>query len=200
MKKILFTVLTVFFCFCLCSVAFASEVEIPQESITEESSLVDSIMAKFTDSSFWVAIIGALTTVVAVIGSIATFIKKIKQVIELVKSKADSTTVANAIKEATEESTKAFAGKLDEVKAELQKCTDREEELTTLIALLINNSNINPHSKAEIMARVSGLKQLTGNVIQVVKEVEAEVEKAKAEEPKPEIQALEKVVNKIALD
>ena len=44
------------------------------------------------------------------------------------------------------------------------------------------------------MARVSGLKEITGTVIEAVKEVEREVEKAKAEEIKPDTPALDNIV------
>lgn len=199
MKKILSTIFVLIFCFAFCVVAFATEQAPTEEIQTEETGLIDGILSKFTDSSFWISVVGTLTAIIASLSGVAVFVNKIKGVIDLVKQKADTETVIKALKESNAETTAVINKKLDETNAALKECTSREEELTTLIALLINNSNINPHAKAEIMARVSGLKKITGSVIEAVKEVETEVEKAKAEEIKPDTPALDNIVN-IALD
>lgn len=187
MKRTLCIFFSLVFCFCLCLSVSATEVT------TEDTGIIDSFLAKFTDASFWVAIIGFLVSVVSVLSAVAVFFKKIKNVAELIKGRATKDEIINAIKEANTETQKEIEKKLNETKEALAKCTDREEELTTLIALLIDYSNINPTAKAEIMARVSGLKKLTGSVVDIVKEVEAQVEQAKNEEIKPETPALDKI-------
>lgn len=187
MKRTLCIFFSLVFCFCLCLSVSATEVT------TEDTGIIDSFLAKFTDSSFWIAIIGFLVSVVSVLSAVAVFFKKIKNVAELIKGRATKDEIINAVKEANTETQKEIEKKLNETKEALAKCTDREEELTTLIALLIDYSNINPTAKAEIMARVSGLKKLTGSVVDIVKEVEAQVEQAKNEEIKPETPALDKI-------
>lgn len=187
MKRTLCIFFSLVFCFCLCLSVSATEVT------TEDTGIIDSFLAKFTDASFWVAIIGFLVAVVSVLSAVAVFFKKIKNVAELIKGRATKDEIINAVKEANTETQKEIEKKLNETKEALAKCTDREEELTTLIALLIDYSNINPTAKAEIMARVSGLKKLTGSVVDIVKEVEAQVEQAKNEEIKPETPALDKI-------
>lgn len=187
MKRTLCILFSLVFCFSLCLSVSAQEVA------TEDTGIIDSFLAKFTDSSFWVAIIGCLVAIVSVLSGVVVFVKKLKNVVELIKGRATKDEIINAIKQANAETQKEIENKLNETKEALSKCTDREEELTTLIALLIDYSNINPTAKAEIMARVSGFKQLTGSVVEIVKEVEAQVEKAKNEEIKPTTPALDKI-------
>lgn len=201
MKKILSTLLILALCFIFCIPAFATEqaTEEPTQTeetteATEEASIIDGLLAKFTDSSFWVSVVGVLSAIIASLSGVAVFVNKIKNVTDLVRQKADNETIIKALKDATSETQLEISKKLDETNEALKACTSREEELTTLIALLINNSNINPHAKAEIMARVSGLKEITGTVIEAVKEVEREVEKAKAEEIKPDTPALDNII------
>lgn len=186
MKRIVCIFFALVFCFCLCLSASAQEV-------TKDVGVIDSFLAKFTDSSFWVAIVGCLVAVISVLSGVAVFVKKLKKIVELVKGRATKEEIVNAIKEANAETQAEIEKKLTETKEALNKCTTREEELTTLIALLIDYSNINPTAKAEIMARVSGLKELTGPVMDIVKEVEKEVEEAKNQEVKPDTPALDKI-------
>ncbi len=205
MKKIITLIIALVFCISLATTIFAQATEAPthettETAETEKTSLMDKALEKLTNSSFWVAIVGVLVAVIAFIAGLKKFINSLSPIIELIKSRADKETVTSAIDKSFKDTSAEISAKLAEATEAIKECKSREDELTTLIALLINNLNINQYAKTEILAKISGIKEYTGSAIEICRAVEAEVQKYKDAEEKIDTPNLDIITTGIAFE
>ena len=144
-----------------------------------------------------------IVTVIGVVVSLFTcvgiFVKKFGSVIALIKNKADSAQVASALKNASADVIDAVQMKYDQITAQLKQSQDNEKLLITVISIFMANVRINPSAKAEILKYLSGIKDCAGDVIDIVEEATAAIEKATAaaEEEAPETPVIDKIKEEV---
>lgn len=147
----------------------------------------------------WGMIVTVIGVVVSLFTCVGIFVKKFGSVIALIKNKADSAQVASALKNASADVIDAVQMKHDQITAQLKQSQDNEKLLITVISIFMANVRINPSAKAEILKYLSGIKDCAGDVIDIVEEATAAIEKATAaaEEEAPETPVLDKIKEEV---
>ena len=160
------------------------------EIVVTDGSSFDELLEGLTNSTFWTT---TGTVLAAVIGMLAMFKKYFGSIITLISGKADSKEINKVLKEATEELSKEFCNKLSEMEAKLAEADDDEKKLMAMFTIFVSNANINPNAKAEIMQYLTGIKDISGKVYDVVEtanRIIAEADAAVSKEPTPALDSI----------
>lgn len=189
MRKIIFAVLCIA---ALCALVIPAAAEVTTEAgLTADvepayNGLVDAI----TSSSLWISIGTYASAAIAVLALVKS---KFGHLVELVSKKADTDTLKKAVSSSAEEIKDAFVARLDEVNAALASETENRKKMEAVLAIFILNTKLSTSARAEIMELLSGMKEMTGTVQEIVEAAEAAIEKAEAEKEKPSTPALDKI-------
>ena len=167
------------------------------DSIDDDENASDGEITANTEA--WGMIVTVIGVVVSLFTCVGIFVKKFGSVIALIKNKADSAQVASALKNASADVIDAVQMKYDQITAQLKQSQDNEKLLITVISIFMANVRINPSAKAEILKYLSGIKDCAGDVIDIVEEATAAIEKATAaaEEEAPETPVLDKIKEEV---
>ena len=157
---------------------------------TRISSLIDSI----TNSSLWISIGSYL---LAAIATITLVVKNSNTVKSLIGSKADKEAVKGAMKDGVKEIRDTFKEECKNINAELKTHREREKQMWAILTIFMTHVKIPTAAKAEIMNCITGMKDMTGELCEIVEEAEkailaAEEEAAQNAAPTP---ALDEIIN-----
>ena len=209
MKKIFWVILYASLIFALCGVfCFATsenttEVQTNETSnvtpsteqnasiVESNSTIADDVIEKLTDSTLWINI-GSVA--LACLGIIATVGNKFKSITSLISKKADSNTVIDTQKKASDEIREEFKSELQRVKSELTDAKNTGNKLFTILTIFITNAKINPAAKAEIMNYITGIKKFDGTPDEIIENANKAIAEAIVTEEKVETPALDKIV------
>ena len=197
MKKILARFLVLMLCAMLGVGVFATDpttVPPPDSSVeiaVTDGSTFEVFLEGLTSSTLWTTV---GTVLAAVIGMLAMFKKHFGNISTLISGKADAKEINNALKEATEELSKEFCNRISELEAKLTDADNDEKKLMAMFAIFVANANINPNAKAEIMNYLTGIKDISGKVIDAVETANKIIADANAAEVKASTPALDLIV------
>ena len=167
------------------------EVSTDTEIVVTDDSSFDEFLDGLMNSTFWTTT-GMVAA--AVIACVATFRKYFGFISDLISKKADEKAISAALKEATENMTKAFNSKLSDIEGRLTDTDSNEKIITTILTIFMTNANINPNAKAEIMKYLTGIKDISGRVEEIVETANKIIEEANAAEVKAPTPALDSIV------
>jgi hypothetical protein len=156
----------------------------------QDNSKFDKMLEGITNSTFWTTM---GTVLAAVVGMLAMFKKHFGNISTLISGKADTKAVNSALKDASAEISKDFCDKLDKLEAKLAEADNDEKKLMAMFTIFAANANINPNAKAEIMKYLTGIKDISGKVIDVVEtanKIIAEANAAEEQLPTPALDAI----------
>ena len=161
---------------------------------TRISSLVDSI----TNSSLWVSIGSYILAAIAVISFVA---KKFGAISEMIKNKADKSVITAEIKSGVKEMREVFDDEYQKINAELEQHQEKEKQMWAMLTIFMTHAKIPSSAKAEIMNCITGIKDMTGDIKEIVESAEkaicaAEKEAAENATPTP---ALDEIINTAAV-
>ena len=197
MKKILARFLVLMLCAMLGVGVFATDpttVPPPDSSVeiaVTDGSTFEVFLEGLTSSTLWTTV---GTVLAAVIGMLAMFKKHFGNISTLISGKADAKEINNALKGATEELSKEFCNRISELEAKLTDADNDEKKLMAMFAIFVANANINPNAKAEIMNYLTGIKDISGKVIDAVETANKIIADANAAEVKASTPALDLIV------
>jgi hypothetical protein len=157
---------------------------------TRISSLIDSI----TNSSLWISIGSYL---LAAIATITVVVKNFNNVKSLIGAKADKDVIKASIKDGVKEMRDTFDAEYKKINAELETHREKEKQMWAILTIFMTHAKIPTAAKAEIMNCITGMKDMTGELCEIVEEAEkailaAEEEAAKSAVPTP---ALDEIIN-----
>lgn len=150
------------------------------EDITAENaeSFVKNLIDKLGNSSIWVSI---GTVAAALLGIVGMLHNKFGALFSLLSGKADTATLTAEVKKSGEAISEAFAKQLAEVKDKLDDYQDNEKKMWAIITIFMTHAKISPAVKVEIMQRITGIKDMTGTLSEILEDAEksiAETEEA----------------------
>ena len=158
------------------------------------SDWIDSI----TSSTVWISV---ASFAVAALGMIAFVRSKFGIVIDLVKRKADASTIGDAVKSAVNDIVDKFTtemaktrGELENVRQKLDVAESNEKKLTTILSIFMTNAKINPNARAKIMEYLTGIADISGTVQEIVEKANEEIAAAEKQEEKPQTPALDAIL------
>lgn len=170
--------------------------------IVEEPATIekewDAFKEKITDSATWTMLGASGLTIITVIlvvakkfGVIIEAFKNIKKLLGL--SKDDDTLTGeikkvgdNLVKEIKESYTNevsSLKNMMEKYEKELQIRENNEEIIYTVLTLFIINCKISDSARTEILDMITGVKKYSGDIQEVIEEVQKAIENAKEEEP-----------------
>lgn len=149
----------------------ANESETPEKLYSE---WIDRI----TDSTLW---INVGTVALSVIGIFAMLKKRFGDIVSLIRGKADGETVTGAIKDSVSEIKTAFMSELQRVEYQLSEYEDNEKKMWAIITIFMTHAKISPSVKVEIMNRLTGIKDMSGSIEEIVECAEAAIAAAESE-------------------
>ncbi len=200
MKRIILLAVAAILVFALGSFAVFAEGEPSVDTNTEalgdstvnvqDNSKFDKLLEGLTNSTFWTTM---GTVLAAVVGMLAMFKKHFGNIATLISGKADSRVINEALKSASEEISKDFSNKISEFEAKLTEADNDEKKLMAMFTIFVSNANINPNAKAEIMSYLTGIKDISGKVIDVVEHANKIIAEANAVEDKLPTPALDAI-------
>ena len=204
MKKILARFLVLMLCAMLGVGVFATDpttvpppdtsVESATEIVVSDATNFDALLEGLTNSTFWTTM---GTVLAAVIGMLAMFKKHFGNISTLISGKADAKEINKALKGATEELSKEFCERLNELEAKLADADNDEKKLMAMFTIFVANANINPNAKAEIMNYLTGIKDISGKIVDVVETANKIIEDANAAEVKASTPALDTIIAEV---
>jgi hypothetical protein len=161
------------------STPIESEEETPENTVDapivtdgetkDEKTSLKSIIDAVTNSSLWISV-GAY--LLAAIATISVVVKNINAVKSLLGSKADKEVIKSAIKDGTAEIRETFDAEYKKINAELEAHREKEKQMWAILTIFMTHAKIPAAAKAEIMNCVTGLKDMTGDIAEIVEEAE----------------------------
>lgn len=139
------------------------------------SGWIDSI----TSSSLWVSIGSYLLTAIAIIGFVA---KKLGNINELIRGKADKATITAEIKSGVKEMRAAFDDEYQKINSELMAHKEKEKQMWAMLTIFMTHCKIPAAAKAEIMNCITGIKDMSGDLKEIVEAAEEAICAAEKEE------------------
>ena len=161
----------------------------PTVDVQDESKF-DKLLEGLTTSTFWTTM---GTVLAAVVGMLAMFKKHFGTITTLISNKADAKAINEALKSASAEISAEFCDKLNALEAKLTEADDDEKKLMAMFTIFVSNANINPNAKAEIMKYLTGIKDVSGKVVDVVEKANKIIADANAAEEKLPTPALDSI-------
>lgn len=204
MKKII--VLMLVFCaiFSLASISvFAEDSATATEAVPAPdngSEVLEAITNVVTDGALWakigVTLLAALSIIVAVSKNLNSVKTALTTVIDFLKGNgATKEDTANALEKVKNDITKDYKSSHDELTQKYNELIEKTNTQTAIVALLSLQLVKSPNARVQLMSLIADAKKIGGTVEEVVTTIEAEIEKADAEEPKPETPALDSIVS-----
>lgn len=164
----------------------------------ENKSFYADWIDKISGSTVWISI---ASFAIAALGMIAFVRSKFGVVIDLVKRKADASTIGDAVKSAVNDIVDKFTsemektrGELENVRQKLDTAESNEKKLTAILSIFMTNAKINPNARAKIMEYLTGIADISGTVQEIVEQANEEIAAAEKSEEKPETPALDAVL------
>lgn len=195
MKKLIAKFLILMLCAMLGVGVFATDpttVPPPDTSVVvTDSTNFDALLEGLTNSTFWTT---TGTVLLSVIGMLAMFKKHFGNISTLISGKAETSEINKALKGATKEMSEEFCKKISELEAKLAEADNDEKKLMAMFTIFVSNANINPNAKAEIMKYLTGIKDISGKIVDVVETANKMIKEANAVEEKIPTPALNSIV------
>lgn len=162
------------------------------EATDVEASNFESMLEKVTNSTFWTT---TGTVLAAVVGMLAMLKKHFGTISTLIAGKADTKAINEALKKATTEISSEFIGRISELEAKLSEADNDEKKLMAMFTIFVSNANINSNAKAEIMKYLTGIKDISGKIVDVVETANKIITEANAAEEKLPTPALDTIIS-----
>lgn len=170
---------------------------VPDTSTEDAKKFYSDWIDSITSSTVWISV---ASFAVAALGMIAFVRSKFGIVIDLVKRKADASTIGDAVKSAVNDIVDKFTtemtktrGELENVRQKLDIAESNEKKLTTILSIFMTNAKINPNARAKIMEYLTGIADISGTVQEIVEKANEEIAAEKSEE-KPQTPALDAIL------
>lgn len=205
MKKI-FCILTIVLLIIAMSLSVFAESEAVNETLETEFSddtseattenKLDAVINAVTSSSFWITM---ATVMSAVVACVAMFKSKFGAIINLIKNKADTAAITNALKTSTNDISAAFKGEIAKLEKKLSETAKTEKTLLTVISIFMSNTKMNPNTRSEIMKILTGIKDVSGELGEILEESNLAIAEANAAEEPPNTPALTAIENEIIM-
>jgi hypothetical protein len=175
-----------------------TETAIDNPDKIEDEATVDNFIDKISTSTLWINVVAIAGSALAVIGMVS---KKFGTIIALVKSKADASTIKKELDTSLKETFEKFYKEFVSIKDRLEQSESNEKVLTTALSIFMVNAKISNSAKSEILKYMHGIKTVSGTVSEEIENAIKIIEKAEAEEEKPDTTTLDKLTedNHIAL-
>lgn len=160
----------------------------------ETDNRISYALDAITNSSLWVSI-GAF--VLSAIGIIAFVGKKTSAIFELIKGKADKTVITSEFKSGVKEIKEAFDEEYRKINAELEAHDEKEKQMWAMLTIFMTHAKIPTAAKAEIINCITGIKDMTGDIKEIVESAEKAICEAEKEAEKNALPtpALDKIIN-----
>lgn len=188
-----------------------TEAETPTEEAFDLSAVLTEVKGKITDSAVWTMVGTSVVSLITFIGILTNKFGWLKNVVEVIKDalggKADKEDVKNALDGAKEELTKefkeAYAQKFDDVTKMLKQqgealtaAAENEKKLYAMLTLFMTNCKISESAKAEILNLATDVKKYSGDVYEIVEQVQEAIEAdiAEAEKDTPPTPTLDEIL------
>ena len=143
--------------------------------------------SKITDSATWTMIGTGLVTILTILGTVKSKFDKISS---LVHNKADNDTIKGELADLQKELKKAYNDNHKEVSAVMKRyeealktTAENEQKLYAILTLFMTNCKISESAKTEILNLLTDVKKYSGDVNEVVAQVQEAIENAKEEAP-----------------
>lgn len=147
----------------------------------------EELKAKITDSATWTMIGTGLVTILTIF---ATVKSKVDKISSLLHNKADNDTIKGEIKDlektlraAYNDNHKEVAAVMKRYEEALQTTAENEQKLYAILTLFMTNCKISESAKTEILNMMAGIKKYSGDIQEVVAQVQEAIENAKEEAP-----------------
>lgn len=173
----------------------------PDEFTTEETEngYFDQILAVVSDGTLWAKISAIVLGCFAIVASLNKGLGSVKSALSVlekfIQGKASKEETEEALNKATSELSAEYKASHKELSQKYDNLCERNEQLTAILSLVVLNLVKSPNARVHIMSLISGTKKIGGDVVKTVEAIEAEIEKADAEEPKPDTPALDAIAN-----
>lgn len=164
----------------------ATDTEKTSEASVIDETKFDKLLEGLTNSTFWIT---TLLILAAIVACVATFRKKFGFIITLAK------TIISILKTVFPEQSAHVDLRLNEITNKVRESDENIKALTTLFTLFISNANINPNAKAEIMKYVTGIKDFSGNILDIVEESNRIIDEANDAEEKILTPTLDSIIS-----
>lgn len=171
-----------------------TETAIDNPDKIEDEATVDNFIEKISTSTLWINVVAVAGSALAVIGMVS---KKFGTIIALVKSKADASTIKKELDTSLKETFEKFYNEFVSIKERLEQSESNEKALTTALSIFMVNAKISNSAKSEILKYMHGIKTVSGNVSEEIDKAIKIIEKAEAEEEKPDTSTLDKLTEDV---
>lgn len=175
------------------------EAPAPDESATEETEngYFDQILAVVSDGTLWAKISAIVLGCFAIVAALNKGLGSVKNALSVLEKfiagKASKEETEAALSKAKTELTAEYKATHEDLSVKYDELCSRNEQLTAILSLVVLHLVKSPNARVHIMSLISGTKEIGGDVVKTVEAIEAEIEKADAEEPKPETPALDAI-------
>ena len=180
------------------------ESETPTESANDLSAVIAVVKEKIASSATWTMVGTSLLSIITFIGVLSSKFGGLKTVIDaikdMVKGKADKDDVKTALDGAKEELSKEFKTAYSDDFKKLTKFAEQqaenEKKLYAMFTLFMTNVKIPDSAKTEILNFAADVKQYSGDVYEIVEQVQEAIDAgiAEAEKDTPETPTLDEIL------
>lgn len=171
-----------------------------QES--EGDEIIDKVIAVVTDGEIWAKIGVSLAAVIALLATIKVNLNKFTDIIGALKSlvagKATKEETEKVISDAIGEMKTEYSAKLAEINAKNDELCAKNDKLTAILSIISLQLLKSPNARTSVMALLQSAEDEIANVGELVEKIEAEIEAADAETPKPETPALDQIKESVS--
>lgn len=169
-----------------------ADAETPTEEANDLSAVIAIVKEKIASSATWTMVGTSIVSIITFIGVLSSKFGGLKTVIDTIKDmvtgKADKDDVKTALDGAKEELAKEFKTAYSDNFAKLTKLaeqqTENEKKLYAMLTLFMTNVKIPDSAKTEILNLAADVKQYSGDVYEIVEQVQEAIEASKAEAEK----------------
>lgn len=169
---------------------------------SEEENFYGEVVDYFSNGFNWAKIGGVVVAILAAVAAITANLNKVTSILSgisnLVKGKATKEETEKIVGDNLKELKKTYDEQYADLKEKYDDQAERNTELTAVLTVVALQLVKSPYARTEIMGLISGTKKVNGDVKDIVEAVEAEIEKAAAEEekePTPALDAIKASVN-----
>lgn len=167
----------------------------------ERGTLTTQILSVISDGKIWATVGTILAGIVAVIGAISSNYKSVTHGLvtlnDFIKGKATKEETQKMLEDLTAKLSGDFKAELDGINKQYSDIRARNDQLTAVLSLVAIQLVKSPNARTQIMQLITGAKECSGNVTELVTAIEEEIIKADAETEKPETPALDAVMARV---
>lgn len=161
--------------------------EVQTDSSPDETNKIDALINGVTSSTFWVTTVSIL---ISVGGAIALFKKSFDKILHILQSlvtgNKDLATfkhISDQLGDVVQDVKAEFSEKQKETNANISAMLDNYKLMLTCFTIFIESAKINPNAKSEIMKYLTGIKEVSGDVIETVSSALEAIKAADEVEP-----------------